>query len=147
MTEPRAVSLVTLGVQDLERSLAFYEALGFLNTSESRDTVKFLKTGNLVLSLFPRKELARDADVSDAPTGFSAVTLGMNFPEVAQVDAFHARAIAAGARELKHPQSVFWGGHSGYFADPDGHIWELAHNPFFPMDEHGRLDLPTGAQT
>ena len=141
MTFPRAVSLITLGVADIERSLAFYSALGFRNTVDSQDTVKFMRAANTVIGLFSRAALAEDAHVADEPTGFAAVTLALNFADEAQVDAMHARALASGAREVKRPVKVFWGGYSGYFADPDGHLWEIAHNPHFAMDADGRLAL------
>jgi len=141
MSEPRAVSLITLGVRDLDASQRFYEALGFVNTTASMEQVRFLRAANTTLGLFGRASLAEDAHVEDTPTGFSAVTLALNFAGDADVDAMFDRALAAGARELKRPQKVFWGGYSGYFADPDGHLWEVAHNPFAPIDDHGVLDL------
>ncbi|MEZ5871476.1 MAG: VOC family protein [Nitratireductor sp.] len=141
-----AISLITLGVEDLAVSLAFYRALGFRDTTASQDSVKFLNAGNIVLGLFARDELARDAHVDNQPTGFAAQSLAMNLPDEASTEAMFARAIAAGGTELKQPQKVFWGGYSGYFADPDGHLWEVAHNPFFEMDANGTLRLESKSQ-
>jgi uncharacterized glyoxalase superfamily protein PhnB len=95
-----------------------------------------------VLALFGRADLAADAGVADGPASFSGVALACNLASRDDVDAFHARAVAAGARSVKAPRQVFWGGYSGYFADPDGHLWEVAHNPFFPLDEQGLVQLP-----
>ena len=141
------VSIVTLGVADLARSTAFYEALGWRNTTASQPTITFLQGprpgGGLVLGLFPRDKLAEDAEVADEPSGFRAVTLAFNRPSREDVDAFFEQARAAGASEVKKPQAVFWGGYSGYFADPDGHLWEIAHNPFFRMSDDGTVTLET----
>lgn len=141
MSEPRAISLITLGVRDLDASQRFYEALGFVNTTASQQQVRFLRAANTTLGLFGRASLAEDAHVEDAPTGFSAVTLALNFASDGDVDAMFDRALRAGARELKRPQKVFWGGYSGYFADPDGHLWELAQNPFAALNKSGNMDL------
>jgi predicted lactoylglutathione lyase len=146
MSEPRAVSLITLGVRDLDASQRFYETLGFANTAASQKQVRFLRAANTVIGLYGRAALAEDAQVEDTPTGFSAVTLALNFAEERAVDAMYKRALAAGAAGLKQPQKVFWGGYSGYFADPDNHLWEVAHNPFFAMDASGRLDLTGGEE-
>ncbi|HEY8564313.1 MAG TPA: VOC family protein [Beijerinckiaceae bacterium] len=137
------VTLITLGTADLARARAFYEALGWTASAASQPTVAFFHgNGGPALGLFGRDSLAEDAHVEDHPTGFAAVTLAHNLASREAVDAFFARALAAGARALKTPREVFWGGYSGYFADPDGHLWEIAHNPFFPFDAGGRLDLP-----
>jgi len=141
------ISLVTLGVTDIAASTGFYEALGWKNTPASQDAVTFLQGHNVVLGLFGRGALAEDAHIEDMPTGFSAVSLAVNLSSEEAVDDYFARALAAGASEKKKPQKVFWGGYSGYFADPDGHLWELAHNPFFAMDENGKLDLLKGTGT
>ena len=140
-----AISLVTLGVADLGISLAFYCALGFRDTTASQEGVKFLNGANLVLGLFPRAELAKDAHLEDVPTGFAAQSLAMNLPDEASTDRLFQRAVSAGARIVKQPRKVFWGGYSGYFADPDGHLWEVAHNPFFATDANGVLQLETKA--
>ena len=135
------VSLVTLGVADLGRSRAFYEALGFVAGPGSGDQIVFFQLAGLVMGLYPRHLLAEDALVPADGSGFSGVTLAHNYPSEAAVDAAMAAALAAGATLKKTPQKVFWGGYSGYFADPDGHLWEVAHNPFVGIDEEGRLTL------
>lgn len=139
--QPR-LNLVTLGVDDVARSRAFYERLGFKASGASQEGVAFFDAGGMVLALYGRAALAEDAQVADTPTGFSGVTLAHNVAAEAEVAAVLAEAVAAGARLVKPAQKVFWGGTSGYFADPDGHLWEVAHNPFFPFDGEGRLVLP-----
>lgn len=139
--QPR-LTLVTLGVSDVARARAFYEKLGFRASSASQDSVAFFDAGGVVLALFGRAALADDAHVPDGPPGFSAVSLAHNCASESEVDRVLAEAIAAGARLLKPAQKVFWGGYSGYFADPDGHLWEVAFNPFWPLDKAGRLQLP-----
>jgi predicted lactoylglutathione lyase len=135
------VSLVTLGVADLRRSREFYGRLGFDEDNGSNEDIAFLKSDGVVLALFPRHLLADDALVADDGQGFDGVTLARNFGSEAEVDAAMAHAIAAGGRQTKAPQKVFWGGYSGYFADPDGHLWEIAHNPFVGVDDTGRVTL------
>lgn len=139
--EPR-LSLVTLGVADVARARTFYERLGFKASSASNESVTFFDAGGVVLGLFGRAALAQDAHVPEAGSGFSAIALAHNVRTEAEVDAVLAEAAAAGGRIVKPAQRVFWGGWSGYFADPDAHLWEVAHNPFFPFDAAGRLQLP-----
>lgn len=136
------VSLITLGVADLGRARRFYEALGFVASPASQAEIAFFQAGGMALALFPRDKLAEDAGISDSSPGFSGVTLAHNLTSKAEVDALMAHALACGARPVKPPQEVFWGGYAGYFADPDGHLWELAYNPFFPLAEDGALVLP-----
>jgi catechol 2,3-dioxygenase-like lactoylglutathione lyase family enzyme len=126
------ISLVTLGVRDFAKSLAFYrDGLGFTphRFKDGDNHVMFVMEGSW-LSLYPRHLLAADAAVPDDGNGFSGVTLAHNAKSKADVDAVFRHALAAGARVVKPPQDVFWGGYSGYFADPDGHLWEVAYNPF-----------------
>ena len=139
--EPR-ISLITLGVADLGRSRAFYEALGWRASPASTPEVAFFQGNGLALALYGRSALAADAAVLDQPTGFSGVTLAHNARSKAEADQVFTEALAAGAEPLKRPHDTFWGGYSGYFADPDGHLWEVAWNPFFPLDAHGNLSLP-----
>lgn len=141
MTSPR-IHIVTLGVSDLPRARRFYEALGWRASAASNENIVFLKGGSGVLALYGRAALAEDAQCEDSPTGFAAVTLARNATAKSEVDAWYAAALAAGARAIKPPQEVFWGGYSAYIADPDGHLWEFAFNPFFVFDEHGNLALP-----
>lgn len=141
MSAPR-IHIVTLGVSDLARSRRFYEALGWKTSSTSSEGIVFLKSGASVLALYSREALAEDAHVSNQATGFAAITLAGNARSKAEVDQWFNAALAAGATATKSPQEVFWGGYSGYIADPDGHLWEFAFNPYFVFDEHGNLALP-----
>lgn len=139
--DPR-ISMITLGVADLAASTAFYEKLGFEKSSASQESVTFFKLKGTVLGLFGRAALAADAGVEEAGSGFRAVTLSHNLASEAAVDEAFAHALACGATAVKQPEKVFWGGYSGYFADPDGHLWELAYNPFAAIDENGFMQLP-----
>ncbi|WFE75427.1 VOC family protein [Roseinatronobacter sp. S2] len=142
MTLPvQRVTLITLGVDDLPRARAFYQALGW-KPAEALDSVAFYQMNGLALGLFGRKELAADQGRAGTTLGTGAITLAQNFNSPADVDTAFAAALAAGARALKHPEPVFWGGYSGYYADPDGHVWEVAHNPFWPLADDGTLTLP-----
>jgi len=126
------ISLVGLGVRDFQKSLAFYrDGLGFVphNYAEGEDHVMFRLEGSW-LSLYPRDKLAEDATIADDGHGFSGMTLAHNVASPAEVDAVFAHAVSVGARAVKTPQNVFWGGYSSYFADPDGYLWEVAYNPF-----------------
>jgi len=129
------MSLVTLGVTDLGRSLAFYrDGLGWPTHDYQEDAgVVFLALEGTWLALYPRKALAEDAGVPTEGGGFSGITLAHNAASIEEVDAAYALALAAGARAVKAPEKVFWGGYSGYFADPDGHLWEVAWNPFMDL--------------
>lgn len=127
--QPR-ISMITLGVSDLERAIRFYEqGLGFPRR-ESPPTVAFFTLNGTWLGLYGREALAEDAQVAAEGSGFRGVTLSHNLSSAAEVDAAMQQALEAGAQLVKTPQTVFWGGYSGYFADPDGHLWELAYNPF-----------------
>lgn len=137
---PKSITLITLGVDDLERSERFYAALGW-EPVERNDGVRFYQLEGQVFGLFGRAALAKDQGRPGAALGTGAATLGRNFATEAEVDAAFALALDAGAAALKPPEKVFWGGYSGYFADPDGHVWELAFNPFWPLSEDGTLTL------
>jgi predicted lactoylglutathione lyase len=139
--KPR-LTLVTLGVSDFACSKRFYEALGWRPSSASQNSVAFFDLNGVVLSLYPRHLLDEDAKVADFRPGFSGVTLAYNAESEAEVDRVFAHALQVGASEVKRPEEVFWGGYSGYFADPDGHLWEVAHNPFFPFDDDEKMVLP-----
>jgi uncharacterized protein len=138
---PQRVTLITLGVADLDRARAFYAALGW-QPAAAQEGVIFYQMHGAVLGLFGLNELAEDQGRPGAALGTGAMTLAQNFASEAEVDAAFDRALAAGAAVLKRPEKVFWGGYSGYFADPDGHVWELAMNPFWPLAEDGSLTLP-----
>ena len=138
---PQRVTLITLGVADLVASKAFYARLGWQEHG-AQEGVAFYQINGMALALFGRADLAADQGRPDAVLGTGAVTLAQNFATEAEVDAAFDAALAAGATALKRPEKVFWGGYSGYFADPDGHLWEIAYNPFFPLDAAGRVRLP-----
>jgi uncharacterized glyoxalase superfamily protein PhnB len=138
---PTAITLVTLGVSDLERARAFYAALGW-EAAEVNEGVVFIQLAGQVLGLFGIDELADDMKRERGSLGTGAVTLARNLGSEAEVDAAFEQAVGAGATVLKRPEKVFWGGYSGYFADPDGHVWELAMNPFWPLSDDGTLTLP-----
>ena len=138
---PQRVTLITLGVTDLEKSKAFYGAMGWQPTSQT-DGVVFYQINGLVLALFGLGPLTHDQGRPDAVLGTGAMTLAQNFATENEVDTAFAAAITAGATVLKAPEKVFWGGYSGYYADPDGHVWEVAHNPFWQLNADGSLTLP-----
>lgn len=139
---PQRVTLITLGVADLARAKAFYAALGWVPAQEA-EGVAFYQMNGLALALFGRADLAKDMGRAGETLGTGALTLAQNFASKPEVDAAFAAALAAGATALKRPEEVFWGGYSGYYADPDGHVWEVAMNPFWPLAEDGSLTLPT----
>jgi uncharacterized protein len=142
--EPR-VSLVTLGVSDLGRAVSFYrDGLGWPKSGGGGDEVAFFKTGGVVIALFPRASFALDAgvDIDDVESGgFSCFSLAHNVAEEEQVDSVLAEAVEAGATIIKEAQEIFFGRH-GFFADPDGFVWEVAWNPSFPMAADGSIELP-----
>ena len=132
--------MVTLGVADIEAAKAFYRRLGWI-PAMSQNNIAFYQMNGSLLGLFDRKELAKDQGREGATLGTGAVTLAQNFPTEAEVDAAFALAIDAGATVLKRPVKVFWGGYSGYWSDPDGHVWEVAMNPFWPLAADGSVTL------
>ncbi len=136
------VSLITLGVADLARGRAFYEALGWKAAAYGNEGVAFFQAGGIVLALWGRKDLAEDAKLADDGSGFRGVALAYNTRSKDEVDTVLAEAGRAGARILKPGQVAFWGGYTGYFADPDGHVWEVAWNPDFRIDADGSARLP-----
>lgn len=138
---PQRVTLVTLGVADLAASKAFYARLGWREHG-SQEGVAFYQMNGLVLGLFGHDDLAADQGRPGAKLGTGAITLAQNFATEADVDDAFSLAIAAGGQSLKPPEKVFWGGYSGYWADPDGHVWEVAMNPFWPLAKDGSLTLP-----
>ncbi|MEA3189804.1 MAG: uncharacterized protein QOD77_386 [Thermoplasmata archaeon] len=137
-----SLSLVTLGVADLERARRFYAKLGWETRSPPGGGVVFVPLRGVVLGLWPRTELAKDAQVADTAPGFGGFALAHNCRNEAEVDAVLKEAVAAGATLRKPAHKVFWGGYSGYFADPDGHLWEVAFNPSWPLDGEGKVVLP-----
>jgi catechol 2,3-dioxygenase-like lactoylglutathione lyase family enzyme len=135
--------IVTLGTDDLKRARRFYgHGLGFTVSPASQGDIVFFATGGAVLALYPRAALAREAGVHPKGKGFSGITLAFNTSSRKDVAKVLAKAAKAGGKILKPAQDVFWGGHSGTFSDPDGHVWEVAWNPHFPFDKQGNLELP-----
>ncbi len=132
------VSMITLGVSDLEGSIRFYEAgMGFIRVPFDSETIAFFDLGGAQLALYPRTLLAEDAGVSPSGEGFAGITLAQNLNSSAEVSAALARAVEAGGTLVKPGQPVFWGGYSGYFADPDGHLWEIACSSELYAKERG----------
>ena len=147
MTIPQRLTMVTLGVADVARSTRFYESLGWHRTSGTDGEVSFFQMQGSVLGLYGHGPLADDVgpaagSVSDTHDGtFRGVTLALNCDSRDEVDAVFAEWVAAGATSVKQPEAVFWGGYSSYVADPDGHLWEIAHNPDSPNDADGIMQL------
>jgi predicted lactoylglutathione lyase len=136
------LSLVTLGVTDLARARAFYEALGWTTRAAEGDDVVFFQAGGIVVGLWGRAQLAEDSGVEDSG-GWGGITLAYNAREPAEVDLVLEQARAAGARIPREGAETFWGGYSGVFIDPDGHAWEVAHNPHWTIDPDGSVRLPS----
>jgi catechol 2,3-dioxygenase-like lactoylglutathione lyase family enzyme len=135
------VSLVTLGVADLARARAFYEALGWVPGGAPEDVV-FFQAGGMVVGLWSRALLAEDSAVEDGG-GWGGITLAHNVRSPAEVDAVVEEARRAGARIAREPAETFWGGYSAVFVDPDGHPWEIAHNPYWTFADDGSVRLAT----
>ncbi|MFO7477106.1 MAG: VOC family protein [Methyloceanibacter sp.] len=134
---------MTLSVADVARATVFYEALGFVKSNTaSQDDVSFFRAGPVVLALWGRTAQIEDAQVDALWTGNGGIVVAQNVASEREVDAVMARAANAGARILKPAAKTFWGGYSGYFADPDGHIWEVVFNPHWQLDEKGGVKLP-----
>ena len=145
MEDPQAcLSLVTLGVADLNRSIAFYETLGFSRKANAAEGVGFFQAGACAISVYPTTELAKDAAIGfkDLSPAFRGVCLAWNCRSKREVDLAIDRAYRAGATVQKSAEDAIWGGYCGYFFDPDGHLWEVAYNPGFPLTADGRLMLP-----
>lgn len=138
----QTISFVTLGVENLERSRRFYRALGWRESSGSQEAVAFFQAGTVAFALFGREPLSDDAGVSPVGSGFRGFTLAHNVGSEAEVDATLQEAVAAGGTLVKAGEKAPWGGFRGYFADPDGFLWEVCFNPFFPLDEQGHVQLP-----
>jgi uncharacterized protein len=134
------VSLVTLGVRDLARAHRFYEVLGWTSGAAPADDVVFFQAGCMIVALWGRDQLAEDTVVKDSG-GWGGVTLAQNVRSPAEVDAVLAEAEAAGATIPRRGAETFWGGYSGIFIDPDGHAWEVAHNPHWTLGEDGAVSL------
>ena len=137
---PARLSIVTLGVADLAVARRFYEALGWQVTANSSDEIVWFITADSLLGLYPRAELAGDAGLATGSSDqFGGIMLGLNVESEALVDSVLADAVAAGARLVGAPVRAEWGGYRGYFADPDGHPWEVLYHPYMGFDEHGSV--------
>lgn len=134
--------MVTFGVKDLQKSIKFYTALGWKSSSYSTGDLVVFSMGNTALCLYPRKELAEDACIDFAGTGFSGVTVSFFAKSTEEVDTVMSEVQKLGAEIVKPAQKAFWGGYSGYFKDPDGYLIEVAYNPFWPLEEDGSLKPP-----
>ena len=137
------ISLITLGVADLARAVAFYENVVGWKAAPGPSGIAFFDLGGIVFSLYPHDDLARDRKaVADRPRdGYEGFALAHNVRAKEDVDAIFSRLKDKGATILKQPEHVFWGGYSGYFSDPDGHAWEVAHNPHWAIQEDGRVSM------
>lgn len=136
------LSIVTLGVSNLEHSGEFYERLGWRRSSASSEGITFFQAGAIALALYPRQELAKDANISADGHGFTGITIAYNTRSHEEVDSVLAEAQKVGGKLVKPAQEAFWGGYSGYFSDPDGFLWEVAWNPFFQVMPDGSIRLP-----
>ena len=139
----RRVSLVTLGVTDLDRAVRFYEAIGLSRNQTITQGVAFFQMGGIILALWPRAELAADAGLANDGSGFPGVALAYNTRSESEVDAVLSEAESAGGRIVQTARAAVWGGRQGYFADTEGNLWEVAYNPDFPIAEDGSIVLPT----
>ncbi len=144
MSVPNRISIITLGVADLARSTGFYESLGWERSPASMPSITFFEMQGSVLGLYEWSALADDARVSAEGSGFRGVALALNVESTDEVDAVFAEWVAAGATPQVEPHQAFWGGYSSYVADPDGHLWEIAYNPYATIDDDGRLVMGGG---
>lgn len=136
------ITAITLGVKNIKKSREFYESLGFHASSMSNDHFVAFSTSGIVFCLYPTELLAEDAMTEPGFSGFRGITLAHNVATKNEVQHILEEAVNAGAKLIKPAQDVFWGGHSGYFADPDGYLWEIAWNPHWPLSKDGLIQLP-----
>lgn len=135
------LTLITLGVADIARSEAFYAGLGWQKSPKSMDDLILYQLGGILFSLYPHEELAADVGISAEGSGFSGIALAQNTRSKEEVDEVLAQVASLGGKVVKPAQEVFWGGYSGYFSDPDGHLFEVAYNPFWELDANGAVVL------
>lgn len=134
------LNVITLGVSDLAALLKFYrDGLGWKTAGDSSDSIAFFDMGGIVLALYPRKMLADDVSIPEQGSGFSGITLAYNAKSEEEVNQVFVQVEKVGASIVKPPHKVFWGGYSGYFADPDKHLWEVAYNPYWSFDERDHV--------
>ena len=136
------ISIVTLGTNDMDRAVAFWEAMGWPRRAKAFTAIAMFQCGPVAFAIYPFDKLAEDCGMTDRGPGFGGFTIAQNLPSKAAVDALLETAVANGATLQKPAHEAFWGGYSGYFLDPDGHPWELAYNPFVAMGPDGALLLP-----
>jgi uncharacterized protein len=137
------INFVTLGVADVPRATQFYEKLGLKKSSAGDENVAFFDVNGVVLAVFSVNALAHDANLEPAPLQkFRGISLAWNAASEKEADEIFDHASACGAVSIKKLEKAAWGGYSGYFADPDGHLWEVAYNPFMPLSSEGRIQLP-----
>jgi hypothetical protein len=134
--------IVTLGSDDIARAAAFWEVMGWQRRMQASDGIAFFQSGGMALAIYPFDKLAEDCGMADRGPGFGGFTLAILQPSAAAVDALMAKAISHGATLQKPAAEAFWGGYSGYVLDPDGHPWEIAHNPFVELQADGGVDFP-----
>lgn len=138
------LTLITIGVKNLQRSRDFYlNVFGWKPTESSSEGIVFFQLNGIQLALFPQESLADDAGVDPEGNGFRRYSLAHNVRSEKEVDELVAQLEEKGARVLKRPEKVFWGGYSSYIADPDDNLWEIAYNPFLPLDDHGNTKMPS----
>lgn len=135
------LNLITLGVDNFERSVRFYEGLGWKRSDKSMEDLALFPLGGITLALYPRKELTNDVTIQYQPSEFPGLTLSYNAKSEDEVDTILKEVESLGATIIKPAQKVFWGGYSGYFKDLDGHVFEVAYNPFWELDENDNLQL------
>jgi uncharacterized glyoxalase superfamily protein PhnB len=136
------ISIVTLGTDDLPRAVAFWEAMGWPRRAKAFEAIAMFQCSGIAFALYPFDKLAQDCGMQDRGPGFGGFTIAHNVGSEAEVDALIERAVANGGTLQVKPHKAFWGGYTGYFCDPDGHPWEVAHNPFVPMGPNGEMVLP-----
>ena len=136
---PQRITMITLAVADLEQSRTFYTALGWTETDGGNDKIAFYKITGQFFALYAKDALINDLGMPIHERSTGTITLATNYNSPKEVDRAFADAVAAGAVVITEPKEVFWGGYSGNFADPDGHLWEVAHNPFWALDDDGQL--------
>ena len=140
---PSNITLITLGVEDVAKTTAFYERLGFKKSNRASEvSVSFFKAGGVVLALWSREAQLEDGQAGAIWSGNGGICVAQNVASEREVNTVMARAEAAGAQILKQATKTFWGGYNGYFADPDGHLWEVAFNPHWGLDKDGLMELP-----
>ena len=137
----RVISILCLGVRDLSTSSHFYEEIGFTKSEKSTSSITWFRTGSTILTLYPRTRLAQDAGLPESGSGFRGATLALNMQSRELVDEFIETVRRSGGKIVKEPVPIFWGGYSSYFSDPDGHLWEVAWNPYTAVDKVGNLTV------